>query len=165
MSATGSIFFFLLASLKCPLACFTVIWFYLFVLRYRGNEFTLIEGSYYEDLHYCFFQTNRIVQKLVINVMGRSKHAIWVITLDPPCLMVCYAEQRVARSLLGERQVKNLIDSFFFQTNLQAESCCHSLNYKWSNNSEDFFPLLWPMSVGCKLTHVVQGCSKVIWWR
>lgn len=47
----------------------------LFVLRCRRNKFPLIEGSCYEDLHYCLVLTNRILQKLVINVMGRSEHA------------------------------------------------------------------------------------------
>lgn len=97
-------------SLKCPLTCFIVIWFLLFVLRFRGNRFPLLDGLCYEDVHYCLVLTNKILQKLVINVMGRSEHATWVITLDPTCLMVCYAEQRATGSLPREKKGKKLRD-------------------------------------------------------
>lgn len=105
--------YFVLLPLKCPLACFTVIWF--FVLRCRGNKFPLIEGSCYEDLHYCLVLTNRILQKLVINVMGRSEHATWVITSDPACLMVCYAEQRAAGACWGKDKAEGSETNFFLK--------------------------------------------------
>lgn len=74
MSAAGSIFF----------SCFFIMAISLFHCHLilslnaevQGKQICLVEGSYYEDLHYCLFLTNRIFQKLVINVMGRSVHAI-----------------------------------------------------------------------------------------
>ena len=173
MSATGSIIFFL-ASLKCPLACFTVIWFFLFVLKCRGNKFPLIEGSYYEDLHYCFFLTNTILQKLVINVIGRSVHAIWVITLDPTCLMVCYAEQRAARSLLGERQAQKLRDSFFSNcltckqravTILWTANEAATLRTFFSSCDQWVWDVSWAMLLRVVLKWYVEGSDGRLLWR
>lgn len=132
--------YFVLVSLKCLLACLTVIWF--FGLRCRGNKFSLIEGSCYENLHYCLVLTNRILQKLVIIVMGRSEHATWVITSAPACLMVCYAEQRAAGACWGKDKAKGSDANFFLKlSNLYEENCYHPSNCEGSNNLEEFlFP-------------------------
>lgn len=127
------------------------------MLRFRENKFALVEGSYYEDLHYSFFLTNSIFQKLVINMMGRSIHAIWVITLDPTCLMVCYAKQSSKEPAGGKGKPKSSEAYFVFETNLQAESYHHFLSCRWNSNSEDFPFFLWPMNVECELSLVVEA--------
>lgn len=157
---------FFLAFSEWPLAYFTVIWFFLLMLRFRENKFTLVEGSYYEDLHYCFFLTNSIFQKLVINMMGRSIHAIWVIMLDPTCLMVCYAEQRAARSLLGGRASQKAQRLILF---LKLTYKQRAITIFWAADGiatlKTFLSFFdqWMWNVSWVL--LLRQCSEIIWWE
>lgn len=92
--------------------------------------------------------------------MGRNEHTTWVIMLDPTCLMVCYAEQRAARSLLGERQGKKLKANFVFQlSNLQAESCHHPWTANEATILRNFF-YLWPMSLWLSWSILLRNVLK-----
>lgn len=159
--------YFVLVSLKCLFACLIVIW--SFVLRCRGNKCPLIEGSWDGALHYCLVLTNRILQKLVITVMGRSEHATWVITSAPACLMVCYAEQRAPGACWGKTRQKAQRLIFFSNCLTYEQRAVTMLSTAKEATTQRNFSSppprpTWPMSMRCTLLHVVQKCSKVVWW-